>query len=253
MYIEDNLTEDDVKRIDQAWITPRVVAAGHVQLLEACDTVCHEIVIPIIRQDPNRPQRQVALIVLFYRILGFCQTATKLQAAVHQQSLTSAERSVIELWLDMELLHRNVFPDGVERIMTFVEYQKLKAARRAVRFVEQHPELDETPSQATRQKAFIDANATAIDAKVQALWRRPDGRPSKPDHWSGMNLEGRAQRLGLDEEFKVLDGYDMRNFAVHTGLTGVIRLEYSDAGHASGPCSLIPASIRCPQSLQTHA
>jgi len=37
-----------------------------------------------------------------------------------------------------------------------------------------------------------------------------------------MNLEVRAQRLGLEEELKVLDGYDMRNFAVHTGLTGVM-------------------------------
>jgi hypothetical protein len=223
VYIEDNLTEQDIRRIDQAEITPRIVTAGHIQLLQACDTVCQEILIPFIRQDPGRPQRQIAVIGLFYRVLGFCQTAIKLEgAAVHHQALTSAERSVIELWLDMELLHRNVFPDGVDRIMTFVEYQKLKAARRTVRFFSDHPARDETPSLAARQQAFITSNATAVDAKVAALWPRPDGKPPKPDHWSAMNVEARAERLGLDEKYTVIDGYDIRNFAVHTGLTGVM-------------------------------
>lgn len=125
MYVEDNLTEDDARRIDQSWITPRVVASGCLQLLGACETVRQEIVIPVVRQNPTRPSRETALILLCNRILWFCQTAVTLDgAALHHQSLISAERSVIELWLDMQLVHRNVFPDGVERIMTFTESQK---------------------------------------------------------------------------------------------------------------------------------
>ena len=40
-----------------------------------------------------------------------------------------------------------------------------------------------------------------------------------------MNLPDRAARLGKDVELKVVRGYDMRNFAVHTGLAGVANLE----------------------------
>ena len=126
MWVEDKLTVDDVQRASGIPITPRAVAAAHVALLEACDTVCQEFVIPLIRQVPQPPLRQTALIGLFYRMMGFVQTAAQLQSPVHQQSLTSAERSVIELWIDMELLHRDVRPDGVEKIVAFVDFQKLK-------------------------------------------------------------------------------------------------------------------------------
>lgn len=222
MWIEDRLTVDDVRRASGIPITPRAVAAAHVALLEACDTVCQEILIPLIRQVPQAPPRQTALSGLFYRMMGFAQTAVRLQSPVHQQSLTSAERSVIELWIDMELLHRDVVPEGVEKILAFVDVQKLKAARRTVRFFVDHPELDETPSKATRHQGFIDAKAVEVEATAQRLWPRPDGRPPKPDHWSGFNLEIRAKMLGVPEELQVLEGYDMRNFAVHTGLAGVM-------------------------------
>ncbi len=49
---------------------------------------------------------------------------------MHQQSLTSAERSIIELYIDMELVHRNVIADAIEKFNAFTDYQKLKAARR---------------------------------------------------------------------------------------------------------------------------
>ena len=36
------------------------------------------------------------------------------------------------MWLDVQLLHGNVFADGGERPFAFAEYQKLKSARRTV-------------------------------------------------------------------------------------------------------------------------
>lgn len=49
----------------------------------------------------------------------------RLNSLVHQQTVTSAERSVIELWLDIKLLHQNVLTDGPERLFAFGGYQKL--------------------------------------------------------------------------------------------------------------------------------
>ena len=222
MWFEDKLTEEDVRRASEIPITPRAAAAGHVALLEACDTVCQEILIPLIQQTPQHPPRQTALIGLFYRMMGFANTARVLQSPVHQQSLTSAERSVIELWIDTELIHHDVIADGVEKIVAFIDFQKLKAARRTVSFFQKHPELDETPSNATRHQGFIDAKGAAVEAISRRLWPRPDGKVPKPDHWSGISLPERAEKLGVQEELRVLEGYDMRNFAVHTGLAGVV-------------------------------
>jgi hypothetical protein len=222
VWVEDKLTIEDVQRACGIPVTPQAVTAAHVVLLEACDTVCQEILIPRIRQVPQPSARQTALIVLFYRMMGFVQTVVRLQSPVHQQSLTSAERSVIELWIDMELLHRDVIPDGVEKIVALVDFQKLKAARRTVRFFADHPELDATPSKAIPHRGFIDAKGVEVEATAKRLWPRPDGKSPKPDHWTGVNLEVRAKILGVSEELQVLEGYDMRNFAVHTGLAGVM-------------------------------
>ena len=38
---------------------------------------------------------------VYYRSIGFCRTAIRLKSAIHQQTLTSAERSAIELYVDL--------------------------------------------------------------------------------------------------------------------------------------------------------
>jgi hypothetical protein len=67
-----------------------------------------------------------------------------------------------------------------------------------VLFYAAYPALDKTPSEATRPaQTFVEANAVDIDAKCEVLWPSRDGKRWKPDHWSAMNLETRAKRLGL--------------------------------------------------------
>ena len=70
VYIDNALSDDDLHRITQEEITPLVVAGAHVSVLEACDVLCQEILIPFIQQTANRPQRQVRLTGLLYRMLG---------------------------------------------------------------------------------------------------------------------------------------------------------------------------------------
>ena len=224
MYIDNALSDEDFQRITQEEITPLVVTGAHVSVLEACDVLCQEILIPFIQQTANRPQRQVLLIGLLYRMLGFAKTAIQLRSAIHQQSLTSAERSVIELWIDIELLHRDAVQDGVAKAMAFVDYQKLRAARRVVRFYERHPELDTSPSQARHQHTFVQTRAAEVENTVRALWNQPHGLLPKLDHWTNMSVEARAGVLGIEEEQRVIEGYDLRNFSVHTGLASVIGL-----------------------------
>ena len=116
--------------------------------------------------------REKVLLGLYYRSIGFCRTALELKSAVHQQALTSAERSLIELYVDMELIHRNVVPDSIEKFLAFADWQKLKAARRMDRFFADHPNLDSQPSKATAHRHFISTNGQRIEQLVQRLWGR---------------------------------------------------------------------------------
>ena len=121
-------------------VTPAITAGTAVTLLEAIDLFTQEYVIPITT-DRQTADRDKVIVGLFYRSLGFVKSAIALTSVVHQQSITSAERSVLELYIDIELLHRKVIEHDVTKILTFVDWQKLKAARRVDSLYAKYPDL----------------------------------------------------------------------------------------------------------------
>jgi hypothetical protein len=223
MYIEKHFTEDDLQRAHDICPDPppaTLMADSFCALLEAIDIYTQETVHPVMSGMLGQTDREKVILGLYYRSVGFCRTALALRSVVHQQSLTSAERSVIELYVDMELVHRNTIPDAVAKVIAFADWQKLKAARRMDRFFADNPTLDKQPSKATVHRAFIAAEEQKIVAQTAQLW----GARAKPDHWSGLNLVERAAKLDKDVEYLVMKDYDRRNFYVHTGVTGIVNL-----------------------------
>ena len=226
MKVTNNLSTDDMLRSLRVPHAPTLLAGSFLCLIEACDQFATAAISPLLRSLEALTQRESIFAGLYYRILGFCKTAALLKSAAHQQSITSAERSVLELYVDMELLHQNVLPDGIKRSFTFIDVQKLKAARRVVEFFTKNPDLDTTPSQAAPHHDFIKTSGALVEAKASDLWgMNKANKPIVPEHWSSMNLLDRVARLDAEIQFRVVRGYDMRNFAVHTGLAGVVNLE----------------------------
>ena len=223
MYFNNSLTDDDLQRMhDICPSTPPalLMAGSFAALLEAIDTYTQETVHPVTSGMLGLTDREKVILGLYYRLVGFCRTAIELKSVIHQQSLTSAERSVIEIYIDMELIHRDAIPDAVEKVIAFSDWQKLKAARRRDEFFTENPDLDKTPSRATVHRAFIASDEQRIVALVATLW----GPKAKPEHWSGVNLIERGQKLDKDVEYMVMQDYDRRNFYVHTGLTGIFNM-----------------------------
>ena len=226
MKVTNNLSTDDLVRSMTIPHTPPLLAGAFLCLVEACDQFATETVNPLLQSLKGMDQRRTIFAGLHYRIQGFCKTVMLLKNAAHQQSITSAERSVLEHYVDMELLHRNMFKDGIERFTAFIDVQKLKAARRVTKFFADNPNLDTKPSYATPHQDFIKNWESLTESKAEILWGKTKaGKPVLPEHWSQMNLPDRAEKLGKDVELRVVRGYDVRNFAVHTGLAGVVNLE----------------------------
>lgn len=227
MYIENRLTDDDMQRAhDRSPVPPppTLLAGSYLSLLEAVDIFTEEAVHKLTTTMLSLAPRETVILGLYYRTIGFCRSAIQLKSAIHQQSLTSAERSVIELYVDMELIYRNVIPSGVEKFTSFTDVQKLKAARRIDRFFSDNPELDLDPSRATAHREFINNHAVRVEATVEQLW----GKGAKPNHWSGLDLVTRSRKLSKDIKLLVIIDYDRRNFAVHTGLAGILNLSKSN-------------------------
>jgi hypothetical protein len=223
VYIENHLTDDDMQRAHDRCPDPppaTLLAGSYLSLLETIDIFTRESVHPVTTGLLALTPRETVVLGLYYRSLGFCRTAIELKSVIHQQSLTSAERSVIELYIDMELVHRNAIPDAIEKFNAFTDYQKLKAARRMDAFFAENPALDANPSKATVHREFITKNVVRIGADVARLW----GANARPEHWSGLNLVDRSKKLDKNAEYLVIKDYDRRNFSVHTGLAGVVNL-----------------------------
>src|SRR5689334_6213457 len=145
MYFDNRLTDDDMQRAHDACPNPPpalLMAGSYCALLEAIDIFTQESVHPVTSAMLNLSDREKVILGLYYRSIGFCRTAIELKSAIHQQALTSMERSVIELYVDMELVHRNAIPDALAKILTFTDWQKLKAARRMDAFFRDNPTLD---------------------------------------------------------------------------------------------------------------
>jgi hypothetical protein len=223
MYIVNELTDDDFQRVHDTCPDPpsaMLIAGSFAALLEAIDIYTQETVHPVTSGMLALTDRQKVILGLYYRSVGFCRTAIELKSVIHQQSLTSAERSVIELYIDMELVHRNAIPDAVAKVIAFGDWQKLNAARRMDKFFTDNPALDEQPSKATVHRAYIASEEQRIIQRIAQLW----GANAKPKYWSELNLIDRSKRLDKDAEYLVMKDYDRRNFYVHSGLVGVFNL-----------------------------
>jgi hypothetical protein len=120
----------------------------------------------------------------------------------------------------MELVHRNVIPDAIAKVIAFADWQMLKAARRVDKFFTDNPGLDSQPSKARAHRAFIATDEQRIVELAAQLW----GANARPEHWSGSNLVDRSKKLDKDIEYLVMKDYDRRNFYVHTGLAGIFNL-----------------------------
>jgi hypothetical protein len=77
-----------------------------------------------------------------------------------------------------------------------------------------YPQLRQRGVDPFRQ--FIAAEGVAIDAEHARLWGQ-----ARPTHWTGVDFYSRAAPLGAEFEQLINDGYDYRNWQLHSGAAGV--------------------------------
>jgi Family of unknown function (DUF5677) len=161
--------------------------------------------------------RDVCFAGVYYRTAANASTLRLLNNAQHFQSISMAARAMFELSVDIRLL--DVVSDGVEKMLAFSDVERLRAARNIVKFKNAHPSVEIDDAQVYED--YVHANGVAIDGRRQAVW--PNLK--KIDHWSGMNLRERVEKLKapFDETYEV--EYPRLSWQTHAGLAGVTNLD----------------------------
>jgi hypothetical protein len=229
MNIHNEITEEDLRRTEGVQPTPVMLAKSYYCGIEACDVFSKKLLNPVFATQLSPSEREKTILLHYYRIMAYCRSLLVLNNAIHFQSVASATRSILEIYLDMEILHRDLFADGVTRVAAFMEAQKLKAARKILKFFADNPMLDPSLSPIDVQREYVKNNEVRIDAQTESLWGLDKRqKPKTLEHWTELDLKSRAVKLGKQFELLVNEGYDQRNFLIHTGLTGVSGLNSTD-------------------------
>jgi hypothetical protein len=170
----------------------------------------------VIRSQLLPTEREKCFIAIYLRGSANVVTLMELKHQKHFQAINMLARTLFELAVDIRLI--KVIPRAIEKMVAFVDVEKLRCARKILNFHAIHPITKVDPSV---YSSFVASEGAKIDALRNTLW------PSKMKvkHWSGMNLADRITKLGapFDEIYEL--NYPHLSWQVHSGLTGVVNMK----------------------------
>lgn len=170
----------------------------------------------IVRGLLTKTDRDECFIGNYYRASANINSLLSLKSAKDLQAIAMVARSLFELAVDTKLIDE--VPDAVKKIVTFSDVEKLRAARKIVKFKNTNPTAT---VDASVQAAFIANEAHRIEAERNTVW--PGLR--NVAHWSGRHLAERVALLKapFDEIYEV--EYPQLSWYAHSGLTGFVNLK----------------------------
>jgi hypothetical protein len=160
--------------------------------------------------------REKCFIATYRRTTANVSTLLGLTEPKHFQAIAMLSRALFELAVDIRLLE--ALPQSCERMIAFVNVEKLRCARKVLQFKADHQGSN---VDTTTFASFVTNNGASVDAEKATLWPNMQ----KVSHWSGRDLRSRVKLLKapFQEIYDVY--YPSLSWHVHSGLTGVINLQ----------------------------
>jgi hypothetical protein len=179
----------------------------------------------IIRSIIVPTEREKCFILVYWRTAAHVMSLSKLNGHQHFQAITMIARSLFELSVDLKLIDK--INDGVEKMIAFVDVEKLRVARKIVNFKQKYPtsKVDDSLYQ-----SYIASEGTRIEATKAKLW--PGAK--KIDGFANKNLADRSVLAGLEYEEIYEVEQPRMSWLVHSGLTGVANLKSETFTYMAG-------------------
>jgi hypothetical protein len=140
------------------------------------------------------------------------------------QVVAMIARSLFEIAVEMWMITKD--KDAAEKITAFTEHEKLRSARKIVRFGVNDPNKAFLISVYIQ---YIAQNEARIDADRVRIWNK-----DKIGHWTLKDLSARCSFLGseFDELYSVY--YAQLSWYIHSGVVGVANVDVDTLSHLSG-------------------
>jgi hypothetical protein len=166
---------------------------------------------PVVQTLIKVDERAMCFKLIYYRVVSNVTSILALNNRKHFQAHAILSRTLFELDIDIKLI--DVIPNAVEKIIAFVDVDRLHCARKVEKYKASHPNSKKDDK---IEKEFIVKHSARIDADQARLWPK-----RRPEHWSGKTIRDRAVLLGDAYEEKYEVEFPRMNWQAHSGLTGV--------------------------------
>ena len=170
-----------------------------------------------VKKVSTPTRRDVCFGGSYYRTCTNIESILSLKRVGDFQAIAMIARSLFEIAVDIKLAA--VTEASEEKILTFVDLEKLRAAEKIVAFKEANPEAD-VPAHI--YQTFIKDNKDRITRDAKTHWQN---NYVNVTHWSALNLEKRIKKLGTPFLTIYALYYPQLSWYVHSGMTGVFNLQ----------------------------
>jgi len=179
----------------------------------------------IVRGQLAKTDRDNCFIGNYYRGKANVETLLSLKNAKDLQAIAMVARGLFELAVDTKLI--DAIPYAVNKILAFSDVEKLRAAKKIVKYKAANPGA---AVDASVHDTFIANNEKRIEAERDAVW--PGVK--KLTHWSGLDMSRRVAvlRAPFDEIYEI--EYPQLSWDVHSGLTGFVNLRAESFNMVAG-------------------
>jgi len=183
-------------------------AEYHFCSLEAIVQYIHrELISSLIGLEDGRTKKTV-LLHLYGRIFQLVYSIVKLNDLRCSQLLGASLRSLLEFYIDMQLMRNDIVENGIEKILSFSMIYEFNSASNQIRIDKEI----QKPIPASSNLIKIAQNSEQITKTALKLWNR---RPKDIKHWTALHFEERCRKANELEFFRHI--YYYGNMYIHSG------------------------------------
>jgi hypothetical protein len=176
----------------------------------------------------RRPFQRSASSLIYYRATANVQSLLELKSPLHFQAIGMLARSLFELAIEIAML--DLVKGAPVKMRIFLDIEKLRACRSAVRFSKNNPLTFQSSVQI--QQEYVTNNEARIVGLAASTW--PGTKMSDLTHWSAMRLPERILLLPADMQELYAFFYRPLSWSVHSGLEGSYGLKPETFAHMCG-------------------
>jgi len=215
------LTFDEIERADVADLPTRLRVEAFYKGTDAVSKFAESMMIPVLNGQIILSDKEKAVVGTYYRMYGWVRSMVAMNHRIHFHGAAAAARSLFELLLDIKILTTDKDGCLVDKFHAFPGIEKYRVAQKLVSFCMNH--ANSTTLDCSYQQDFISSpgKEQTINETVVKFWGKTSkGKPNRPKHWTGKDIQKRAQDLGPEYEELYIETFPLFSWYIHSGSTG---------------------------------